>query len=282
MQFNFAKGFLLLMTPIAAPLALGLFNSPSLAATLGNSEAIVQIGNFSHDPSEVLILAETYANTVASNSLVTAEAVNDLIVVDTPFYTDNSSSSTTNGDGSQYFGLAESRAAIVGYNFLVNSGETFSFDFNAALNLATSIDNPEFEAAKATSDISLKLYETSNQDNWICLDWFTLSGNLATMGNNDFLNYKNSNGFTLNLSETDLGTSFRKQQERAQASTGGIFSRTFDVLTNLTLVEVKTSRAEVNAQEGSVSVPEPSSILGLLLCIIGMGYRISSKAFRAT
>ncbi len=277
MQNINAKSFLLLITPIA-PLALGLTTSPLLAATLGNSQSIVQIGNFSHDPSDVLILAETYADTFASNGTVTASAVNDLIVVDTPFYADNSSFSRTNGNGSEYSGLAQSKAAVVGYNFRVNSGETFSFNFNAGLNLATSIDNPKFEAANATGDISLKLYETSNQDNWIYLDSFTLKGNLATMGNNDYLNYKTSNGFTLNLRKTTLETSFGNQQEIAQASTGGIFSRTFDVLTNLTLVEVKTNYAEVNAQE-SASVPEPSTILGSLLWVMGMGYKMKRKGF---
>lgn len=275
MQINFAKGFLLLITPIA-PL-VGLTTSPLLAATLGNSEAIVQIGNFSHDPSDVLILAETYANTFASNGEVTAEAVNDLIVVDSPFYADNSSFSRTNGNGREYSGIAQSTAAVVGYNFRVNSGD-FSFNFNAGLNLATSIDNPQFEAANATGKISLKLYETSNKYNWIYLDSFILSGNLATMGDNDFLNYKNSNGFTLNLRKTALETSFGSQQEIAQASTEGNYSRTFDVLTYLTLVEDKTNYAEVNAQE-SASVPEPSTILGSLLWVIGMRYKMKRKGF---
>ena len=276
---KFAKGLLLLIIPIA-PLANGISNSPSLAATLGNSEAIVKINDFSHVPSDVLILAETYSNAVASNGLVIAEANNALIVGNDPFFAKNTSFSRTNGDGSEYSGLAESTAAIIGYNFLIDKGETFSFNFKAALNLETSIDNPQFESANATGNISFKLYETSNLDNWMLLDSFTLSGNLATMSNNDYLNYENSNSFTLNPSKTALETSFGEQQETAQASTQGIFSRTFDVLSNLTLVEAKTNQAEVNANRGSVSVPEPSNMLGLLLCVTGMGYRITRKAFR--
>lgn len=276
---KFAKGLLLLIIPIA-PLANGIFNFPSLAATLGNSEAIVKINDFSHAPSDVLILAETYSNAVASNGLVIAEANNALIVGNDPFFAKNTSFSRTNGDGSEYSGLAQSTAAIIGYNFLIDKGETFSFNFKAALNLETSLDNPQFESATATGNISFKLYETSNPDNWIYLDSFTLSGNLATMSNNDYLNYENSNSFTLNPSKTALETSFGEQQETAQASTQGIFSRNFDVLSNLTLVEAKTNQAEVNANRGSVSVPEPSNILGLLLCVTTMGYRITRKAFR--
>lgn len=182
--------------------------------------------------------------------------------------------------GSEYSGLAQSTAAIIGYNFLIDKGETFSFNFKAALNLETSIDNPQFESATATGNISFKLYESSNPNNWINLDSFTLSGNLATMSSNDSLNYEISNSFTLNPSKTALETSFGEQQETAKASTQGIFSRTFDVLSNLTLVEAKTNQAEVNANRGSVSVPEPSNILGLLLCVTSMGYRITRKAFR--
>lgn len=272
-----AQGLLLLITPIA-PLANGLSN-PAIAATLGNSEAIVKIDDFSHDPLDVSIIAETYSNAVASNSLVVAEADNALKVGNDPFFAKNSSFSRANGDGSEYSGLAQSTAAIIGYNFLIDKGETFSFNFKAALNLETSIDNPQFESANAAGNISLKLYDTSNQDNWIYLDSFTLYGNLATLGNNDSLNYETSNSFTLNPSITALKTNFGEQQETAKASVQGIFSRTFDTLTNLTLVEVKTDRAEVNAKGGSVSVPEPSNILGLLLCVMGMGYRITRKAF---
>ena len=276
---KFAKGLLLLIIPIA-PLANGIFSCPSLAATLGNSEATVKINDFSHDPSDVLILAQTYSNAVASNGSVVAEADNALTVGNDPFFAKNISFSRTNGDGSEYSGLAQSTAAIIGYNFLIDKGETFSFNFKAALNLETSIDNPQFESANATGNISFKLYETSNLDNWMLLDSFTLSGNLATMSNNDYLNYENSNSFTLNPSKTALETSFGEQQETAQASTQGIFSRTFDVLSNLTLVEAKTNQAEINANRGSVSVPEPSNMLGLLLCVTAMGYRITRKAFR--
>ena len=276
---KFAKGLLLLIIPIA-PLANGIFSFPSLAATLGNSEAKLKIDDFSHDPSDVLILAETYSNAVGSNGLVVAEADNALLVGNDPFFTKNTSFSRANGDGSEYSGLAQSTAAIIGYNFLIDKGETFSFNFKAALNLETSIDNPQFESATAAGNISFKLYETSNPDNWIYLDYFTLSGNLATMSSNDSLNYEISNNFTLNSSKIALETSFGEQKETAKASTQGIFSRNFDVLTNLTLVEAKTNQAEVNANRGSVSVPEPSNILGLLLCVTGMGYRITRKAFR--
>lgn len=270
-NLNFARGFLLLFTPIV-PLTLGLSTSPSLAATLASSEATVKISNFSSNPLDVLTLADTDTNTFASNGSVTADADAVATFIQNPSSAANSSFSITNGDGNDYFGSAKSQAAVIGYNFFVNSGETFSFDFVADLNLKSSIDNPQFEAANAVGSIVLELYDTTNQDNWIVLDSFTILGSLASSGNNDYLSYDASNNITLsNSSSSD--TSFGGNQETAEVSTEGSFSRTFENLTNLTLVEVKTN-------EASVSVPEPSTILGLVLGIIGIGYRITNKAFK--
>lgn len=270
-NLNFSRGFMLLITPIT-PLVLSVTSSPSLAATLASSEATVNISNFSTNPSDILTLADTDTDTFASNGSVTADADAVATFIQNPSSAANSSFSITNGDGSEYFGFAKSQAAVIGYNFLVNSGETFSFDFVTDLNLKTSIDNPQFESANATGNIVLKLYDTTNGDNWIDLDSFTIVANLATSGNNDYLYYDASDSITLSKSDYS-DTSFGGNQETAEVSTEGSFSRTFENLTNLTLVEVKTN-------EASVSVPEPSTILGLVLGMIGIGYRITNKAFR--
>ena len=266
MQLNFAQCFLLLLTPIA-PLVV---STPSLAATLGTSEATVNLNNFSHNPLDVLTLTDTFTDTFATDGQVNADANAVANFITNPPSANNSSLSTVNGNGSAYSGSAESIAAVIGYDFSVNQGETFSFNFDADLNLRTSIDNPQFEAATATGKITLELYDTTNQNNWLYLDSFTLSGNLTSLGDNDYLNYDTSNSIRLNPSGM-IDTSFGSKQESANASVQGNFSRTFDSLTTLTLVEVKNNQA-------SVSVPEPSSFLGLLLGVIGVGYRITTKA----
>lgn len=285
MQFDFTRGFLLLIAPLA-PLALGSATSPSLAATLGSSKAEVKFNNFSHAPSDISILAETFANAVATDGLATAEANNDITVVDDPFSADNTSFSRTNGSGSVYSGLAQSQAAIIGYDFLVEAGQAFSFNFDAALNLATSIDDPQFEAANATGNISLSLYNSTDRNNWILLDSFTLTANVGTTANNDFLSYDAGKNFTLNPYATTFDTNFGGNRESARGSTRGLFSLAFDNLTSLTLVEVKTNQADISSNGSSVPapepVPEPSNVLASLLCILGLGYRITRKAFRAT
>lgn len=266
MQLNFAQYFLLLVTPIT-PLVVP---TVSLAATLGTSDATVNLSNFSHNPLDVLTLTDAFTDTFTTDGQVNADA--DAVanfITNPPISANNSSWSRVNGDGSAYSGSAESIAAVIGYDFKVAQGETFSFDFDADLNLTTSIDNPQFETANATGKITLELYDTTNQDDWLYLDSFTLSG-LTSLGDNDYLNYDSSNNIKLNPSGT-IDTSFGGEQESANASVQGDFSRTFDSLTTLTLVEVKNNQA-------SVSVPEPSSFLGLLLGVIGIGYRVKSKA----
>lgn len=64
-----------------------------------------------------------------------------------------------------------------------------------------------------------------------------------------------------------------RQYQSTKASIKGVYSRTFDDLTNVTLVEVNNNQA-------SISVPEPSSFLGSLLCIICMGCKITIKVVR--
>jgi hypothetical protein len=265
-NFKFVQGLLLL-----GPLTLSLSTSPSIAATLGTSEATVQINNFSQNPFNVLTLTDTFTDTFATNGQVNADANAEAsFITAPPASANNVSYSSVNGNGSEYFGSAESTAAVIGYDFVVNKGETFSFNFAAGLNLATSIDNSQFETANASGIITLRVYDTTNRDNWINLDSFTLSGNLTTSGNKDYLDYQTSQNISLNPSVTTIDTNFGGDRESANAAIQGIFSRTFDSVTNLTLVEVKNNQA-------SVSVPEPSSFLGLLLCVIGMGYRIKSK-----
>lgn len=265
MQINFAKGCLLLISPIAPVIV----STPSLAATIGRTDATVNINNFSHNPDEVLTLTDTFTDTFATNGQVNTDVDAVANFFTNPPSANNTSFSRVDGNGSEYFGSAESVAGVIGYDFSLKPGETFSFDFDAALNLTTSIDNPQFEAANAQGTISFKLYDTTNQDNWLDLDYFTLSG-LISSGNNDYLNYDKSDSISLNQSGI-IDNHFGGKQESANASIQGSFSRTFDNSINLTLVEVKNNQA-------SVSVPEPSSFLGLLLGVIGMGYKITSKA----
>jgi hypothetical protein len=249
--------------PLAIPLIV-LEAIPSIAATFASSESTVIIDNFSHNPFDSEVITDTFTNTFVTDGNVNASTDAIANFITEPPSAFNSSFSSTDGTGNNYSGTADSFAGILG-NFSVNSGETFSFNFDATLNLTTSIDNPQTETAIADGTVSFALYDTSNVDSWTLLDSFTISGNV-TSGNNDFLNFNSSDGTQLNLSNISLTTNFGGDRESASASTEGLFSRTFDRVTNLTLVEVKENRS-------TVAVPEPSIAVGTVLGIFALGYR---------
>lgn len=278
-QLGFAKRFLSLVTPIVtssalAPLVLNIAALPGMAATLSFSGANVNIDNFSQKPLSIETFTDTNTVAIATNGQVTAEADAFADFNQSPPFASNLSFSEVNGDGSDYFGFAKSEAAVIGYNFLVEGGKTFSFDFEAVLGLETSIDAPQSEVASAAGELSLELYDSTNPDNLILLDSFTLSGALTTPGSDDFLtlNYDNSDYISLNRSGSSFDTSFGGTEEFANAEVQGSFSRTFDSFTSLTLVEAKSNQA-------SAAVPEPASTVALLFCLTGLGYKIRNKAF---
>jgi hypothetical protein len=232
-----------------APLVTGsvFVTLPSFAATTANSGALVNIDHFSHNPSDVTSLTDTNTLTIATNGNVGADAnaeASFLVAPSTPVtQAYNTSFSTVNGDGNNYFGQADSFAGLIGYDFTIGAGETFSFNFNTVLGLETSVDNPSFEIANAAGDISFVLFESSDLSN--PLDFFTLSGNLASQTGNDYINSQNS--ASISLISNDTQSSFGGSQESAFASIQGLFSRTFYSLTHLTLIEGKVNQVSACA-----------------------------------
>ena len=268
-------GLSLCLTPLVAGSVLAA--SPSLAATLASSEARVNIGNFSHNPFDVSAISGTNTFTITTKGTVTANANADAVFPVNPSLPEhpafNISLSHANGDGFNYFGLAQSNAALIGYNFLVEGNNNFSFDFQAFLDLQTSIDDSSFERANADGGVSFQLYDTTDSNNWLLLDTFSLDGRIATLGNGDFIHYQSSDSVTVNPNYTSFERSFGGIQESAHASVLGKYSRNFSRFTSLTLIEAKANQVAVEAK-----VPEPSSLMGLLLFVLGgISYGLKKK-----
>ncbi|MBW4454730.1 MAG: PEP-CTERM sorting domain-containing protein [Nostoc indistinguendum CM1-VF10] len=183
----------------------------------------------------------------------------------------NWSFSQAEGQGYGYTGSAESLAAIIGYDFTVN--EKFSFDFSGLFKLGTSIDDAFTERANARGELSYKLYDSDTKE---LLDSFKIYGNLSTLGNNDAFVFEPSSSITLDSSQTSRKKSFGGKQEYASTSFKGKYSRTFDKLTRLTLVESKSNQVNV------YTVPEPSTILGSLFSCTMLGAASIRKRKRAS
>ncbi|TBR57457.1 hypothetical protein B4U84_15775 [Westiellopsis prolifica IICB1] len=288
LYLGLAKQFVLMVTPIVASSVLA--SSPSQAASLAFAQEELNFTNFSQ--SFGIIDRQNQANTNASTFTddATVLTINQQVQTDFTFTPPQAYTqvglSLASGQGTSYFGTADTLGGIVG-NFDIDGGKLFSFDFTAYLNLGTSIDDSSQENAKAIGDISFLLFDTSHIEptnistfvadvlsgnqtiNTNPLDYFSLTGNINTAGDNDFLTYENSQNISL-LNELDA-SNFGGNQETASAIISGSYQRSFDHKTNLTLVAVRKSQVKVAA-------PEPSTYLGSLL-FFGLG-AIALKAKR--
>jgi hypothetical protein len=269
LQSGQIKGLSLFIAPLVTSSILAA--SPSLAATFASSEGGFQLDNLSHSPMAVSTLAEAKSVALAPNSQVTAEAEAAALFIDVPDapspVAGNENRSVVFGEGSNYLGLAESFSAVIAYDFVIEADELFSFDFSTFLGLETSIDSPKFERASASGEVTFEIYDSTDTDNLRLLDFFTFSGTIATPGSADFIDFTNS--ANVEIAGATSSTVFGGTEESAFAEVEGEYSRHFDSLTYLTLVESKTNQAVVQT-------PESSSLVGLLafgLALVGYGLK---------
>ena len=266
---KFATHFLALATPAIASSIFATL--PSQAATFAYSESRFNINDFSSSPLDVRVLTDTLTETISRGGQVTANAKAEAkFNIDTNNSASNLSFSEAKGQGNSYTGSAKSFAAIIGYDFTVE--KEFSFDFSGFFKLQTSIDDAFTESANAYGLFSYQLYDSDSNE---LLDSFNIYGNLSTPGNNDAFAFEPSSNITFDLSQTSTDKSFGGRQEYASANFKGKYSRTFNKLTHLTLIESKNNQV-------NVSVPEPSTILGSLLSCTMLGATLIRKRKRAS
>ncbi|HEY9298823.1 MAG TPA: PEP-CTERM sorting domain-containing protein [Phormidium sp.] len=249
----------LLATPLVTGLTVGI--APSSAAIIAGSAAAVTLDNFSHRPNEIGTVTNTYTETIANTGSVISQANADAVFISNchELLAANLSQSEVIGSGNNYFGLAQSQAAVIG-DFSIKAKETFSFTVKTILHLLTSVSNPQSERASAQGSISFALIDTVSN---ILLDSFQFG-----IGLHSFKAPEVSLSYNLagNFNPTQINFAFLAQGNTTSLSlyTSGVYSRTFDSTTNLRLVEVKNNRAVAQAQPvpEAEPVPEPTTILG--------------------
>ncbi len=244
-------------------LSLATFGSkPSQAATLASSDALVIFSNFNYTSPDIPpdisnytnVDTDTFTSGTGGKVIATADA-NAFAASDNAF---NNTYSNIIGEDTNYLGRAESLAEIGMFNFSIAKNTLFSFDFNAILNLETSVDNPQHESANAYGNIALELI---NQANGEVLDYLYILGNISSSNDNDALNYKKSDNITFDPSATIFVKNFGGTQEYANAITQGTYSRTFTEDTVLSIRESKNNKV-------SVQVPEPMSCGGIAVAAL--------------
>ena len=251
---KFQQPLNLVLGSIPVLATLTVTSSPSVAATFASSSANAFINNFSYDPASVATLTDGDVFTVSTeNGSVFANAdFNAFFSQNNPFAF-NSSFAQAKGSGIEYVGKAYSQAAVIGYDFLVPAGSTFSFDFVSSLELETFIERPPGEYAIAEGNISFFLFDEATDS---LLDSFIVSGRLETAETDDFFVTKASDHCSFLLE--DFEHEFGGNQEFITAEYLGEFSRYFSEDTYWTLLEVKTNSVMVKA-------PEPSSFVALFV-----------------
>jgi hypothetical protein len=246
MKFNqkLAQRLFLCLTPLVTGSVFATL--PGFAATLATSEATVNFSNFSHNPltveTEIIPNSPQITN---DGRVITESKANASFLVDStrPAATTaiSSSISTVQGDGNGYSGTAQSSARLVGYNFQVTAGETFSLDFTGSLKLNTSIDS-DSETANAFGNIVFQLLDSNNLNNPVA--FFTISSGLDSLNNSDFLLEPfTSSNVTLLPNQTSSETSFGGNKESANASFTGRVSMFFANTTNLVLRQFSSNSA---------------------------------------
>jgi hypothetical protein len=255
-----------------------LLATPSWSATLARSEATITLDNFSELPLDVDAFSITNTQAISGNGTVESIADADaFFLVDqlNPSQASTTALSQVNGEGSAYVGIAEGLARVIGLSFSIEAGTTFSFDFNTALNLTTSIDQPDIETAVSIGVIFLGLYDAVDTTFSNPLDFFTISSTLGSLGKNNTLDVDQSAGITLSSSQLSLDSFLGGQQGFASATIQGSLSHYFDSPTTLTLVAY-------NLNQTIASVPEPSNTLVVFLLMGSLGMTRLYRRFYST
>lgn len=232
---------------------------PSQAATFSFANTEVIFFDFNVPEATNLVTStDTNTSTVSFAGQVTAEAEAEAGFVGIPPLAGNFATSLVSGSGPDYFGTARSEATVQG-QFAVES--VFSFDFEAVLELYTSVDDPSTESASASADIIFQLFDSTDPNNLMLLDTFSVSGFLNSADSNDFLT-----SYISPYIDPVRGrpmTFWGGNQEGARARFLGSYQRTFAQPLLITLVESKNTHTNASA------VPEPFTVFGTIIGLAG-------------
>jgi hypothetical protein len=239
LNLKLAQRLFLCITPLVTGSLVATL--PSSAATLSYSEGNTNYSNFSHNPLSGW--TEKSRNTFDSTNNGQVVALSE---AEATFDVENSSISTRSrstvegNSNNDYTQTANSSTRLFDYKFEIGAGETFSFNFNGFLSLNTSVDY-EPEAANAFGLIGFQLFDSNDMDN--PLEFLTITGNLNSLDNGDFLDVYKSSYINFAPNETSYTANFGGNKETAHTHFTGRFSRLFDRATTLVMREFKSNSA---------------------------------------
>lgn len=171
-------------------------------------------------------------------------------------------------DGSNLFALAETKAGAAGL-FLVDQGDTFSFDFSLSLQLFASVDNPSSESAFVVGNFLFSLFSQTltaelNPEGFSFLTGIGFSVLLDTAGESVFLEPLIGEGVDFDINSfliDDVGL-----DQAFIIDIQGSYTQTFEQPTLISLQQTHFDGIAI-----AQAVPAPSLLWGILsIGIIGI------------
>jgi hypothetical protein len=251
---------------VSLSMAAVLSGLPAQAATFAGSLGDFSFGNFSRAPlsTDSSVRTSTVTTGEGADAVANADAQFNTLPRSEAFNSLDNTAFTTGLVGSAQ---SESEATVIG-NFLVNAGETFTFDFSGFLDLFTVTEQPtEFAAAALATQYSIITPDITS-DSSTELDFFSLVGQISTPDGADDFNVANSDAITLLSLDISDDIGANKTSESLSIDVSGRYERFFAQTTAFTLVEFKQGEAFGESEP----VPESSSPVVWLL---GMGGAIA-------
>ncbi|AFY50391.1 hypothetical protein Nos7524_4646 [Nostoc sp. PCC 7524] len=263
---EYSKHLLLFTTSLLASSVL--LAAPSRAATFAFSEGRLALTDFSHRPLDSFTNTDVNTISISPDGTVVSEANAIAFLGSNPSEALNITYSEAIGNNKDFLGLAESEAIVKGI-FEVEENTLFSFNFEADLNMGTSLEHPTVGSAEAIGDISFALIDISNNN---VLDFFQVAANLSTKSSNiDFIDYKISDHIILNAEFADINDeNLRGDQKLATAYFNGSVQSYFTNKTSFALIAV-------NRNQAKVSVSEPSTCIAIIFSCGVMGVVLKRK-----
>lgn len=214
-------------------------SNPNYANATGNA----QFFGYSHGATNSLTSAElsVLVNGGVASAIANANAT---FITDPAFTSLFTETSGTGQSGTAYYVESQSQAQVVA-TFEVNENQTFSFDFNADINLsAKEIETPA-EANEAYSKVAFIVLDTSDLNQPEIIDYFGISGELISgeliadldSGASDNVNFTTSSAIDI---DGDNGVDSIDANVFA-----GTYERTFNTSTPIALIKLNMSEIEL-------------------------------------
>lgn len=234
---------------------------PGEAVTFATSNSSFSFNNFSQIPESVSTTTDSDTISISSeDGTVITDADASALFNQDPTFSLNTAVSEAFGEGSNYLGIAESQASVLG-QFEVLANTSFDFNFVGLLDLFTSIDDPSSEQVQATAGITFALMDEATT----VLSSFELFGNLNTPGDGDELFVESTPNINWTIDDGIFFSGLNELEETASIVVSGSYSQSFTAPKLLTLVELKSGETFVSQEPvAPAQTPEPGSLFTLV------------------